>query len=79
MEIVGHEEAAAEAIFAQRPALLVGESPFAHLDGVEPRPVVSIAFLEVHGLLHGADVNAGQAADGLGKMPVGARVVLGPE
>jgi hypothetical protein len=54
-------------------------SPFADLDGVEPGPIVGIAFVEVDGLFDGAHVDAGEAAKGLGEVAVGAGVILGPE
>ena len=59
VEIVGHEEAAAQQVFAQLLGLRVGEAPFADLDGVEPGPVVVVAVVEVDGLLDGAHVRCG--------------------
>jgi hypothetical protein len=66
-------------VFAHLLGLGVGEAPFANLDGVEPGPIVGIAFVEVDGLLHGAHLDAGQAAESLGEVAVGAGVILGPE
>ena len=79
VKIVRHEEAAAQAVFAEQLSLCIGESPLADLDGVEPRPIVGVAFLEVHWLFHAACVYAGQAAHGLREMAVGAGIILGPE
>ncbi len=76
-EVVAHEEAAAQQIFAQFRGLRVGQIPVAHLDGVKPGPVVDVvAVVQIHRLLHGADVDAGEAADGAREMPVGARIIL---
>ena len=79
MKIVAHEEAAAVDVLAHGLDLGVGQSPVAHFHGVEPRPVVLIAVVEIHGLLGGAHVNARQAAQSRGEMAVGARVIRGPE
>ena len=57
----------------------IGESPLAHLDGVEPRPIVRVAFVQIDGLLHAADVDAREAAHGLREVAVGAGIVLRPE
>src|SRR5205807_4835961 len=71
---------AAEEIVGEFFALGFGESPLAYLDGVEPGPVVDfVAVVEVDGLLDGAGVDAGKAADGGGESAVGFGVVLGPE
>jgi hypothetical protein len=80
VEIVCHEEAAAKEIVAEFFCLGFGEAPLAYLNGVEPRPVVDfVAVIEVDGLLDGAGVDAGEAADGSGECAVGFGVVLGPE
>ena len=80
VEVVGHEEAAAEKIVAQFFALRFGEAPLAYLNGVEPGPVVDfIAIVEVDGLLDGPGIDAGEAANGGGECAVGFRVILGPE
>ena len=54
VEVVAHEEAAAQKVFAEAADLRVGQLPVAHLDAVEPRPVVLVAFVEVDRLLDGA-------------------------
>src|SRR6202167_4907466 len=79
VEIVGHEEAAAQPVFAHFLCLDVVEAPFADLDGIEPGPIVGVAVVEVDGLFDGADLDAGQAAERLGEGAVGARVILGPQ
>src|SRR5262249_21353178 len=78
VEIVAHEKAAAEKIFAERLGLLVGEIPMPDFDAVEPWPVVDIAFVEVDRLLGGADMQAGEAANGPREVAVGTGVVDGP-
>ena len=78
-EIVAHEEAAAQKISRICLRLCVGETPLAHLHGVEPGPVVDIvAVVQIHGLLDGAHVDAGEAAHGFREMAVGARIILRP-
>jgi hypothetical protein len=58
VEIVAHEESAAQQEFAEFHDLLVGEFPVAHFDGVEPRVVeYVIVFQQIDGLLHAASVN----------------------
>ena len=80
VKIVGHEEAAAQQILAHHLGFLLGEAPFAHLHGVDPRPVERLVAVFHHdGLLHGAHLNARQTPHGLRKMAVGARIILGPE
>ena len=80
VKIVGHEEAAAQQIFAHDFGFLFGEAPFAHLHGVYPRPVERfVAVFHHHGLLDGPRLDARQAPHGLRKMTVGARIILGPE
>src|SRR5258706_11705912 len=80
VEIVGHEETAAQQIIAQLFHLCVRRSPFAYLDGIKERPVVYLVFIvQIYALLDGARVNASQAPHGLGERPVGGRIILGPE
>src|SRR5450432_1512145 len=79
VEVVAHEEAAAQKELAQRFGLAIGEIPVTHYDAVEPGPIVLEAFVEVDGLFDRAGLNAREAAQGLGEVPVGARVVHGPE
>ena len=57
VEIVAHEEAAAEEVFAEAFGLRVGELPVADFDAVEPGPVVLVAVVEIDGLLDGAGVD----------------------
>src|ERR1051326_727750 len=45
VEIVGHEESAAQKVIAYLFSLLLGESPLADLHGVEPGPVVDVVAL----------------------------------
>ena len=68
VKIVGHEKSAAKQIIAQFFRLLLGEAPLPHLHGVEPGPVVDlIAIVQIHALLHGPRLNAGQPANRLRK------------
>ena len=78
VEIVAHEEAAAEEEFAEEGGLGIGEIPVADFDAVEPGPVVLEAFVEIDGLFDGAGVDAGEAAEGLGEVAVAAGIVHGP-
>src|ERR1019366_8055130 len=78
VEIVRHEKPAAQQVFAQRLRLVVREAPLAHLHGVKPRPIVGIAFVQVHDLLHGAHVQPCKPPHGQRKVPVGGREILGP-
>ena len=65
VEVIGHEEASAKEVVAEFVSLFFGEAPLADLNGVEPGPVVYfVAVVEVDGLLDGAGVDAGEAADG---------------
>ena len=51
----------------------------ADFDCIEPGIVVDVvAVIQIDRLLDGAHVDAGQAADGFGKVAVGARIVGGP-
>ena len=43
VEIVAHEEAAAQQVFAHGPGLLVGQVPVAHFHAVQPGPIVDVA------------------------------------
>ena len=80
MEIVGHEETTAQEVFAKHFRLRRGQSPFARLDGIEPRPVEHfVPVFQIHGLLDGARLHKGQTANRLGQIPVRTRVILGPE
>src|SRR5258708_7350625 len=42
VEVVTHEKSAAQQVFAHDLGLLVSQVPMAHLDGVEPRPMVNL-------------------------------------
>ena len=64
VEIVAHEEAAAEQVFAHGLGLLVGQVPVAHFHAIEPRPIVNVVIVEIDGLLHRAGADARQPADG---------------
>src|SRR6185369_6373126 len=77
-EIVCHEETAAQQVFAQSLRLGVRQLPVAGLYGVKPGPVSDTAFVEIHGLFYGADVEPREAAQGQHEMAIGARVILGP-
>ena len=80
MDVVGHEEAAAVEIIAQDLALFFGQAPFAGLDRVNERVVVDVvAVFEIDDLLHRTRIHARQAPHGFQKMPVGARIILGPQ
>ena len=78
MEVVAHEKAAAVKELAQRFGLGAGQIPVPHLHRVEPRPIVLIAFVQVHGLLDGARMHARQAPQRFGEMPVRPRIIGSP-
>ena len=78
VEVIDHEEAAAEQMFAKELRLCVVPLPVSDLDGIEPGPVVVVAILDIDRLLDGADVDAGEAAHGGGEVAVGAGVIGGP-
>ena len=78
-EVVAENEAAAGEIFADLGVLLLGEVPLVGTGAVEERPVEDFIAVEgIDGLLDGADVQVGQAADGQDEMAVGAGIVVGP-
>ena len=78
-EIVQHQEAAAQQIIAQLLDLAIGQLPIAHFARAEPRPIVDVvAIVQIHGLFDGPHRDASQAAQRQRKMPVGARIILGP-
>ncbi len=80
VEVVGHEEAASEEVFAHDFRFVGGESPLANLDRVEPGPVEGVvSVFEQDRLFGGADVETGEARDGFGEVAIGAGVVLRPE
>jgi hypothetical protein len=79
VEIVAHEEAAAQQEFAEFGDLGIGQLPVAHFHRIEPRVVENIVVVvQVDGLFHGAGLDTGQAADSGGQVAVRARVVDGP-
>ena len=79
VEIVAHEEAAAQQVLAEFGDLRIGEFPVADFDGVEPGVVEHVVVsVQIDGLLDAARADAGEAADGGGEVAVGARVVDGP-
>jgi hypothetical protein len=78
VEIVAHEKAVAQQVFAKPSGLGIGEFPVAHLHGIQKRPVVGIAFIQIHRLFHTAAVDPAQAAHRLGEMPIGTWIVRGP-
>ena len=79
VEVVDHQEPAAQQVLAQLRGLLVGQVPLPDLDGIEPRPIEHVvAVLEIDGLLDGARVDDAQAADERCDVPVAARIVDGP-
>ena len=49
-----------------------------HFHAVQERPIVGIAPFQVHRLFHAARADSGEAAHGLGKVAVAARIVGGP-
>ena len=78
-EIVEHKEAAAQQVLAQGRRLGGGQLPVPHFAGVDPGIVERVvAIVEVHGLLNRPHMNPAQPAQRLGKMPVGARIILCP-
>src|SRR5208283_2877984 len=79
-EIVTHEEAAAQKIFAELLHLIVGQTPLAHLHRIEPRVVEGVvAIVEVDRLFDGTNVQPGEAPYGFRKMPVCAGIILRPD
>src|ERR1035437_4464607 len=78
VEIVAHEKPVAVDEFAHRLDLRIGQSPVTHLHGIEERPIVGIAVIQVDRLLRAAAVDTGQAPHGLGEVAVGPRIVRGP-
>ena len=79
VEIVDHEEAAAQQVLAQLRRLRVGQVPLTDFDGVEPRPIEDVvAVLEIDGLLDRAGVDDAQAADQRRDVAIAARVIDGP-
>src|SRR5262249_15319705 len=79
MEVIAHEEAAAQQVFAEALHLFVGEGPVSDLDAVEPRPIVLIGFVEIDRLLHGADLNPREPSQNQREATVGAGIVHSPE
>src|SRR6185369_6108526 len=79
VEIVAHEESAAQQVLAHQSHLGVGQVPVAHLHSVEPGPVVLEAFVEIDRFLHAARMQPGQSPDGDREMAVAAWIVHGPE
>src|SRR5258708_34471352 len=68
VEIVGHEETAAQQIIAQLFHLCVRRSPFAYLDSIKKRPVVHlIIVVQMHALLDRARSNLSHAPYRLGE------------
>src|SRR5205814_184926 len=78
-EIVAHEEAAAQQVFAQLLSLSLSQLPMTHLDCVEPWPIEDVvSIIEVDGLLHGPDMDSRQTSQCAQEVPVGPRVILCP-
>ena len=62
VEVVDHQEAAAQQVLAQLRGLRVGQVPLTDFDGIEPRPIEDVvAVVEVDGLLDRAGVDDAQA------------------
>src|ERR1017187_671682 len=79
VEVVAHEKTAAQQEIAHFSRLLVRQSPMPNFDAIQPGPVVNIiAVIQIHRLLDGAGLDAGQAAKRGREMPVRARIVDGP-
>src|SRR5690242_7633685 len=80
VNVVGHEEPAAIEVIAEDLALLLCQSPFAGLDGVNEGIVVNVvSIFKVDDLFHGAGIDPRQTPDGFQKVPVSARIILGPQ
>src|SRR6516165_3137686 len=60
-------------------AVQVGEWGLTDLHGIQPRPVVLIAFIEIDDLFDGPHVDTGEAPHGQREVAIGARKVLRPE
>ena len=71
VEVVHHEEAAAIEVFPQTRGLGIGEDPIADADGIQEGPVEDFVAVDVHDLLDGAGVDAGEAADRLHEEALG--------
>ena len=80
VKIVGHEEAAALDVFAELGAFLLGQTPFAYLDRIDPGEIKSIVVIvERDHLFHRTHIDTRETAHGPRQVPVGARIILGPE
>ena len=64
VQIVGHEEASAEQIVTENLAVFRSDAPFAHLNGVEPGPVVNGALFQIDWLFDGTHMDAGETPQG---------------
>src|SRR5579871_6590059 len=78
-EVVSHEEAAPQQIFAHRLRLGIGELPAPRLHCIEPRPIVNRTLIQIHGLLYRPHMNPGQTAQRQHEVAVGPRIVLRPD
>ena len=79
VEIVGHEEAAAQQVFAHFLALLRRQSPLANLNRIDPWQVELFVFIQIDRLFRRTNMDASQTANGLRKVTVGTRIILRPE
>src|SRR5205823_3192881 len=79
VQIVRHEEPAPQTVLAQQLALRIGKPPFAHLDRVQPRRVIRVAFVEIDGLLDAAYVYPREPSNGLREVAIRSRIVLRPK
>src|SRR5262249_55634041 len=79
VEVVTHEESAAQQELPEARDLRGRQFPVPDLDRIEPRIIEAVLVLvEVNGLLYGAGVDASQTANSLRQVAVGARIVNGP-
>src|ERR1700704_4498057 len=78
MEIVDHDEAALEQVFAQALGLGFGEGPVLYLDGVDPGVVEDFVAVELHDLFGRPGLNASETPQSNQELAVRLRIIPGP-
>ena len=78
VEIIHHEEAALEQVFAQPLRLRIGERPVCHLHGIDPRVVEDLVAVEIDDLLDGAHLDAGEALQRQQELAIRLGIVARP-
>ena len=77
-EIVHHEKAAPQQVFAQALRLRFREGPRLNLDGVHKGKVEDVVVVEIDDLLIASCIDPGEPPESFEKYDVGFRVVSGP-